>query len=277
MALLPAVFVIFAFLWWRRAWNLQRFVTICALSLVLPSALVLYSSWKSSRVQGFTTHKFWLPKGGAPGQPEMNYKDLFLVKAADLQLFRAPEMFKPEPSDGNSYHLGFRRAHKHSYLALSHMGIFTDPMNLFQDLPGSQGVGRFLIPDFKTRRPWKTPVMVASMSLGTLWTVLALIGTPWIFFGAVKRLWGDKLEREDAAALLGISYFLLMFLPIPFVLWGCVHGYWMPRLILPSLLFFFWAAFLLLDRTIVAKSGRIAFDVLILVIVQSGIEIVMLT
>jgi hypothetical protein len=54
--------------------------------------------------------------------------------------------------------------------------------------------------------------------------------------------------------------------------WGCRDGYWTPRLILPSLLFFFWAAFLLLDRTIVSKSEKIAFDVLALVIVQSGIE-----
>lgn len=276
MALLPAVFVIFAFLWWRRAWSLKRFVAICALSLVLPSALVLYSSWQSYRVQGFTTHKFWLPKGGVPGQPEMDYKDLLLVKARDLELFKAPEEFTAEPSDEGRYHIGFRRAHQHSYLGLSHMGIFTDPMNLFQDLPGAQSIDRFLIPDYKTRRPWKTSVMVAAMSMGTLWTVLALIGTPWLFFGAVRRVWGDKFEREDAAVLLGIAYFLLMFLPIPFVYWGCLHGYWMPRLILPSLLCFFMAGFLLLDRTIVPKSQKIAVLVLALVIVQSGIEIVTL-
>jgi 4-amino-4-deoxy-L-arabinose transferase-like glycosyltransferase len=276
MALLPAIFVIFAFLWWRRAWNLKRFVTICALSLVLPSALVLYSSWQSFRVQGFTIHRIWLPKEGVPGQPEMNYKDLFSVKAADLELFKAPEEFKREPSDEGHYHVGFRRAHQHSYLGLSHMGIFTDPMNLFQDLPGPQSIDRFLHCDFKTRRPWKTAVMVAAMSLGTLWTVLALAGTPWIFCGAVKDLWRDKLEREDATAFLGIAYFLLMFLPIPFVYWGCLYGYWMPRLILPSLLCFSWAGFLLLDRTIGAKSEKVASVVLAFVIVQSGIEIVTL-
>jgi 4-amino-4-deoxy-L-arabinose transferase-like glycosyltransferase len=273
MALLPAIFAIFMFLWMKRRWNLTRFVAICVLSLVLPSVLLLYSSWKSSRVQGFTTQKIWLPKG-AP--PEMNYKDLFLVKAADLQLFRAPEMFKYEPSDGNNYHIGYRVAHKHSYLALSHMSTFTDTQNLFQDLPVPQSVDQFLIPDFKTRRPWKTPVNVASMSLGTLWTLLALIGTPWIFFGAVKNLWRDKLEREDVAALLGTAYFLLMFLPIPFIMWSCLYGYWTPRLILPSLLFFFWAAFLFLDRTIVRKSEKIAFVVLALVIVQTATEIVIL-
>jgi hypothetical protein len=276
MALLPAVFVIFAVLWSKRTWKLKRFVTICALSLVLPSALVLHDYWQSTRVKNAAAKTVWIPKGGAPGQPEMTWKDLFLVKTADLELFRAPEMFKHEPSDGNNQHVGYRVAHKHSYLALSHMSTFTDTQNLFQDLPVTQSVDNHLIPDFHTRRPWKTPVNVASMSLGTLWTVLALIGTPWIFLGAVKNLCRDKLEREDVAALLGIAYFLLMFVPIPFVMWTARDGAWTTRLILVPLLYFFWAAFLLLDRTIVSKSAKIAFDVLVLVIVQSGIEIVML-
>ena len=277
VALLPAVFVIFAFLWWKRGWNLKRFVTICAFSLVLPSVLVLYSFWESTRVKNPVARTIWLPKEGAAGQPDMDWKDLLSVKAVDLELFRAPEMFKREAADGIGYHMGYRVAHKHSYLALSHLFTFTDTWNLFQDLPGPQSVDRFFNTDYKVRPPWKTPVNMASMSFGTLWTVLALIGTPWIFFGAIKNLWKDKLKREDAAAFLGIAYFLLMFLPIPFVYHGCRDGFWTSRLILAPLLFFFWAGFLLLDRTIVAKSEKIAFVVLALVLVQSGIEIVMLT
>ncbi|HEX7517478.1 MAG TPA: glycosyltransferase family 39 protein [Chthoniobacterales bacterium] len=273
MALLPAAFVIFAFLWWKRRWPLRRFIAICALSLVLPSALLLYSSWRSARAKGFATERIWLQKGM---EPDMNYKDLFSVKVADLELFKAPEMFKREPSDGNNYHMGYRVAHQHSYLALSHMSTFTDTQNLFQDLSMPPDLDIRLNAAYKTRRPGNTPLNVASMSLGTLWTVLALIGTPVIFFGAVRNLFRGKLEREDVAALLGAAYFLLMFLPIPFVIWGCRDGFWTPRLILPCLFFFFWAAFLFLDRTIVRKSEKIAFDVLTLVIVQCGIEIVML-
>lgn len=266
MALLPAVFVIFGFLWWKRAWSLKRFVTICALSLVLPSALVLHAYWASARAKDSVAQTVWLPKGGAPGQPDMSWKELFWVKTADLQLFRAPEYFKKEI-------LG---AHKHSYLGLVHLGTFTDTMNLFQDLPGSHSIDRILIPDLKTRRPWKTPVMAGSMSFGALWTVLALIGTAWLFFGALRRLWRDKIEREDAAAFLGISYFLLLFLALPFVYSGALGGGWTPRLIVVPLLCFFWAAFLLLDRTIVAKWEKSAFVFLALVLVQCGIEIVML-
>lgn len=273
VALLPGVFVIFAFLWWNRRWSLKRFVTICVLSLMLPSVLLLYGYWKSSRVRGFTTEGIWLPKDKTA---EMDYKDLFLVKRADLQLFKAPEMFTPQPEDMGQYHYGYRVAHKHSYLALSHMSTFTDTQNIFQDLPIPQSVDRHLIPDYHRRRAWKTPVNMASMALGTLWTALALIGTPFVLFGAARHLWKGKLEREDVTALLGTAYFLLMFLPIPFLFSSVVWGYWTPRLILPALLFFFWAAFLFLDRTIVKRSERIAFDVLTLVIVQCGIEIVML-
>jgi len=274
MALLPTVFVILVILWWNRAWTLKRFVTICALSLVLPSGLVLHDYWQSTHARDAAAKTMWLPKGGAPGQPETTWKDLFSVKAADLQLFSAPEFFKRKPSD--PYPFGFREPHRHGYLALWHLGVFTDIYNLFQDLPVPQSIDNFLIPDSKVRPPWKTPVMAASMSLGTLWTLLALVGTPWIFLGAITHLLRDKMEREDVAAFLGIAYFLLMFLPIPFMYWTALTGSFAPRLSIVPQLYFFWAGFLLLDRTIVAKWQKIAFDVLILVMVQCGIAIVML-
>jgi DNA-binding beta-propeller fold protein YncE len=266
MALIPTLFVVFIFLWASRRWKWQRFFAICLLSLSLASALSIHSFWASSRLHGWNTEKHWLPKGGSPGQPEMDYKDLLSVKTNDLRLFRAPEYFMGEVLLPNRY----------SYLGLSHMGVFTDTMNLFQELPGSQSIGRYLIPNLKVRRPWKTPVMVASMSLGTLWTVLALIGTPLIFLGALKHLYEDKLEREDALVFLGGAYFLLMFLPIPFVDSSVRSGYWTPRLILPPLLCFFCAAFLLIDKSVARSSKTIAAVLLALVIIQSAIEIVML-
>ena len=263
MAILPAAFAILVCCWWKRAWKLKRFVMICTVSLVLPSTLSLYSFWASSRTHGYNTEKHWLHKGMAA---EMNYKDIFSLKANDLQLFRAPEYFKRE----------ILAAHKHGYLALSHMGVFTDPMNLFQVLPIPQRLDVYLIPDQKTRPPWKTPIMVASMSLGTLWTLLALIGVPWSLIGAVRNLVRNKLQREDVMAVLGTAFFLLMFLPIPFVYAGVIFGYWTPRLILPSLLYFFLAAFLLIDRKIAVQSPNIVVVTLALVMVQSAIEIVML-
>lgn len=262
MALLPAVFVIFVFLWWKRAWNLKRFAAICALSLVLPSSFSLYSFWASPR-GGFNTHQLWLGKG-MPA--DLNFKDLFSVKANDAQLFSAPEYFKKEILVANKY----------SYLGLSHMGTFTDTMNLFQVFQLPPNLAGYLIPDMKTRTPWKTSVMKASMSLGVLWTLLALIGTAWISFRALRNLGRDKLEPEDTAAFLGIAYFLLMFLPLPFIYAGVMFGYWTPRLILPSLLCFFWAAFLFLDRKIVRGSPQITDVVLALVVVQCGMEITML-
>jgi hypothetical protein len=67
-----------------------------------------------------------------------------------------------------------------------------------------------------------------------------------------------------------------MFLPLPLVYSAALGGGWTPRYILVPLLYFFWSAFLLLDRTLVTKSPRSAFVVFALVIVQSGIEVAML-
>jgi 4-amino-4-deoxy-L-arabinose transferase-like glycosyltransferase len=263
MGLLPAVFLLFISIWKKRNWKLRRFVLICLLALAFPSAVAAYSFWASSRVHGYNTEKHWLPKGMPP---DMDFKDLFTVKPADIQLFRAPEYFKRD----------ILSPHKHSYLALSHMATFTDSMNLFQDLSVPQHFGAVLIPDQKIRRSWKTPVMQASLVMGTFWTLLALAGTAWTLALAIRNLFQNKLEREELTAILAIAFFLVIFLPIPFVHAGALFGYWTPRLILPALLYFFWAAFLLIDRKIVRQRTGLAAAVFLLVFIQCALEIVIL-
>ena len=263
MALLPALLVIFICAAANRKWKLRQFLLVCALALALPTATAGYSFWASSRVHGYNTEKHWLEKGEAP---DMNYKDLLSVKTNDIGLFRAPEYFKRQ----------MLAPHKHSYLALSHMGTFGDPMNLFQDLSVPQHFGGDLIPDQKTRRAWKTPIMQASIALGTFWTLLALAGSAWTLWLAMRGLARDQLEREQLTAILGTAYFLLMFLPIPFVHAGALFGYWTPRLILPALVYFFWAAFLLIDRKVARQQTIVAVAVLLLALVQCAIEAVML-
>jgi 4-amino-4-deoxy-L-arabinose transferase-like glycosyltransferase len=263
MALLPVVLIVFSWIWRKRAWTLPRFASVCIVSLALPSAVTVYSFWASSQVHGYNTEKHW-ERNGIPA--DMNYKDLFSVKAHDIQLFNAPEYFKRD----------ILAPHKHSYLGLSHLAVFTDPMNLFQDLSVPQNFGSILIPDQKTRRPWKTSVMEMSMLFGTVWTVLAFVGTTCNTVLALRHLYKDNLHLEDCAMFLGVAYFLLMFLPIPFVHGGALFGYWTPRLILPALLCFFLAGFLLLDRKLATKSKNIAFVLLALVVLQSVTEILVL-
>ncbi len=263
MALIPTLLLVFFVLWPKRRWKIGRFFATCVLSLAVPCALSIHSFWASSRAHGYNTEKHWVQKGIPP---DMTYRDLLLVKTNDLRLFRAPEYFKRE----------ILLPHRYSYLGLSHMGVFTDPMNLFQDLSVPQNIGRVLIPDQKTRRAWKTPVMSASMSLGIIWTVSALIGTAWLLVSAFCRLTKGDLEREHITILLGTAYFLLMFLPIPFVHGGALFGYWTPRLILSALLSFYLAAFLFIDRKIALRLEGIPYAVLLLVSIQCVVDVVML-
>jgi cytochrome b561 len=150
-------------------------------------------------------------------------------------------------------------------------------MNLFQILTVPQNFGSVLIPDQKRRQPWKTPVMQVSMWLGVIWTVLVLVSVPWSLFQAFRNLIKRKLNRENVTAILGIAFFLIVFLLIPFVHAAALFGYWTPRLILPALLSFYLAAFLFIDRKIARGSSLIVRTVLFLVLVQCGIEAVMLT
>jgi len=263
MALIPMLFVVLLSLWIKRQWNLQRFCAISILSLALPSVLSIHSFWASSRMHGYNTEKHWVKKGVPP---DMTYRDLLLVKANDLRLFRAPEYFKRE----------ILLPHRYSYLGLSHMAVFTDPMNLFQELSVPQDIAKVLIPDQKTRRAWKTPVMSASMYLGIIWTASALVGTAWLLLSALYRLAKGDLQREHITILLGVAYFLLMFLPIPFVHGGALFGYWTPRLILPALLAFFLAGFLFIDQKVLPNSVAIAIGVEFLVATQCAVEAVML-
>jgi hypothetical protein len=263
MALIPTLLVVFLSLYLKHRWSLWQFFTICVLSLALPSALSIHSFWASSRMHGYNTEKHWVKKGIPP---DMTYRDILAVKANDLRLFRAPEYFKRE----------ILLPHRYSYLGLSHMGVFSDPMNLFQELSVPQDIGKVLIPDQKTRRAWKTPVMSTSLYLGVIWTVSALVGTAWLLLSALHRLVKGDLQREHVTILLGVAYFLLMFLPIPFVHGGALFGYWAPRLILPALLAFFLAGFLFIDQKVLRNSLAIAIAVEFLVAIQCAVEAIML-
>lgn len=263
MGLIPAIFVLLLGVWRRRSWKLKRFLAICVLSLTAPSLLALHSFWASSRVHGYNTEKHWLTKGEAP---DMDYRDLFSLKANDVELFRAPEYFRSE----------IRAPHEHSYLGLAHLGIFTDTMNLFQIPPKGQDLGKVWGPDDKTRRSWKTGIMQASMFLGVPWALLVLAAVPWSFCRAFRHFLDRRLEREDVASVLGTAFFLVMFLPIPFVSRGALFGFWTPRLILPALLCFFLQAFLLLDRKVARNCEQIAYVVLVLVTIQCSFEAAML-
>ena len=115
------------------------------------------------------------------------------------------------------------------------------------------------------------------MCLGVIWTVLVLVSVPGSLFHAFRNLIDRKVNREDVTAILGIAFFLIVFLLIPFVHGGALFGYWTPRLILPALLSFYLAAFLLIDRKILRGSTLIVGTVLVLVFVQCGLEAVILT
>ena len=118
--------------------------------------------------------------------------------------------------------------------------------------------------------------MSMSIYLGVIWTALALVGTAWLLLSALYQLLKGDIQREHITILLGVAYFLLMFLPIPFVHGAALFGYWTPRLILPALLAFFLAGFLFIDQKVLPNSLAIAIAVEFLVAIQCTVEAIML-
>ena len=265
MALLPVILAIFIVLSVKRGWRFQNLAMVVLISLGAATTFSLASFWLSHQVHGYNTEKHWRPITEGVVR-DMNFIDLVSIKSSDAWLFSAPECFKRYVAI----------PHEHGYLALAHYGIFTDPMNLFQRMTVPETFGAVLIPDQKDRAPWKTRVMIASMLLGVVWTLSAVIGTLWALRRAVQNLARGRLEPENTNVLLGTAFFLLIFLPIPFVYGAVLFGYWTPRLILPALLAFSVAAFLFIEEKFVRGSQTLAFGVLALVIVQAAFELMIL-
>lgn len=260
-ALLPTVLLVLLAAYRKTP---GKFARIAALALILPGAFAAFTFWASSQSHGWNTEIHWERKGIPP---DMNYGDFLTVKPRDLELFRVPNYFKGRILGG----------HKYSYLALVHYGTFTDAMNLFQSFPNPPAFKTTLIPDSKVRSPWKTPVMSASMILGVIWTLLAIAGAIWTSAVTIKNCIRGQLGRRDLLVLFGMAMFLVVFLPMRFVHGASIFGYWTPRLILPSVIYFFTAAFLLIDRKLVTRAAWIAPITFILVCAQSMLAILILS
>jgi hypothetical protein len=186
----------------------------------------------------------------------MNYHDLLLVKPSDIQLFKAPEYFK----------YGIQRGHRYSYL-----GIFGNFYRYDEPVSGSNSSSSFgavLIP--RARRQRKTPI----------------IQLPW-FWGGLDGACSDSFateppgrceissnkSSEEDVPLFSITFFLIVFLLMPFVHYAGLFGYGHLASYCP--LCFTWQFLLLMTKSSGGKSYWWSSSALSLR--QCGIEAVMLT
>ena len=228
----------------------RRGVAVAALiCLLVPSSAFWVQMRLSKQANGTTVVSQWL----APGEPiQMTLADLVLLKRTDREILKAPQYFQD----------GLWQPHKYSYLALLHLATFTDALNYLQQKPrlsahwdthtrDSDG-----LPRTSAATIWSPVAVVGALPL----TAAAFLAALWFSVASVSWLAGRRGRAVMPLAVLALlagGFYAPIILNITKVKCPYSCGYWLPRLVMPSLLTFLVLGFVLIERAIAAlPRGR---------------------
>ena len=217
-----------------------RWALVGAAALALPAAVWALQMRASARLGGAITSQVWL----APGAPPvMRWGDILAPKRADARLLSAPEYFRDRIYEPGRY----------SYPGLLHLATFTDSMGVFQP-PTEALASQLRTLTMKPANRDRSALSQALQSWSARWclpfSALAAAGT--LLFGALG-LASLALRRPlvpDAAvvaAALAAGFYAPVFLTLTRVNDPYAAGYWMPRLVMPSVVVFLCLGIAALD------------------------------
>jgi hypothetical protein len=190
-----------------------------------------------------------------------------MLRAHDIDVLRAPLYIDRITLLGTeSYNLLV--SNRHSYPALLHLSIFTDPLNIFQYDPTDAYFGP------------RDALHQGLMTFAVNWALplaLLMIAAPAVYlFRARSYLRGLRegpLDRRLPILIVlafSVAFFLNIALFMPYVQFAYYHGYWTARLVLPALLGFGLLGFTLLDERLRWSSARLG--VLAYAVVQAVVH-----
>ncbi len=201
------------------------------------------------------------------GTGEMTWRSLLGWRTTDTRIFAAPIYWERVELAGRVV-MPMLEANAYSYPALLHLATFTDVLNF-----GPGGVHRSHLP-----RP--APQQAAacwSVRTGlcfTLAAAAAFVVFWWRFIRAA--LFPHRAPAPSTAWVLwsvpALAWQLAIMVPLPFVHHAYDWGYWLPRLVLPSLWCFGWGLFVLLDE-ILRPHRRLAFAVFTPTLLQAALHL----
>ena len=272
LALLPALALTLLLLVRTGKLNRPQALAFLVLVLLLPGVLGTILLLRSS-------HRTVHPWKKVPGSGSaMRLDDLLVMKKRDLHLLNAPSY---DERDGYGK-LSLMVPHRFSYPALLHLGIFTDHLNFFQYDPNR--------PYIPARSAANQRLMALSVKTSIPLSIAAFLATLWytarvaaLFLRGVRRGQGSFGTREFAllmTVLFGLACYLVIVLALPYLRWAYWSGYWLPRLVMPSVMSFFLLAFAALDELLVRCGPRavaaLALAALIGVTAQSALHVAFL-
>jgi hypothetical protein len=256
---------------WREA------ALLSALALLAPLLLVAI---------GRLTRPDFAAGFAITGKPAnlMTYGDILSVKRVDSHIFDAPPWDEPlDPALRPAYNgkplfapgpYELLVNHRHGYLALNHLMIFTDGDNIFQYDPTDAYFGQ--------RSERNQQLMALAVKTGvpiTLACIACMVTLGGI--GIVQGTFAPVRSRPDieTALLLALGWFAnnVVFLPFVGGAGPYLAGLWDPRLNMAALLLFLLLTVYVLDRTLRGRAGTMVMRVALLyVIFQSALQVAFL-
>jgi hypothetical protein len=229
---------------WGRLGRAERlhWALVGGLCLVIP-AKILELQYREIRAENNVMRHVWL-RNGAPAV--MRLRDLLLPKAADAAHFQAPRYFQDRIYETRRY----------SYPGLLHLATVTDCMDLFQAPP--KGIRDHIgdptwMPAVRERSAAAQALSVWSVRLSLGFSLLAVTGTLLCMCQAARAMGGGGWRTSEAAvvlAALAAGFYLPLVASLPRLNNPYLGAFWMPRLVLPSIIVFFIFGFALIDRLV---------------------------
>lgn len=234
-----AVLVVLAIYRRRPARGRLVWFLAAVLAFAPPAVLVEFEMVQALKASGTVKGAEWNPDF-AP--PPMRWRDLLLFQASDVKLFSAPDYFRGE--------LFWPRAY--SYPALLHVACFTDILGNFQTpRVTTDWDHRSQVYVYRWRSPRSQLLQEVSVASGLVFSALAAAGLVVCGVLSVLALASDKARIPQAVTvmtLLALGYYLPQFYSLHFLARPYSLGYWLPRLVAPSLVVFFILGFVLAER-----------------------------
>jgi hypothetical protein len=201
-------------------------------------------------------------------------RSVLFFRTGDLELLDVPAHW-PMTQNPKTRSPSFWNFNRYSYPALLCLGTFTDVQNLFQS---KAGLDREPKESYKggalvgKRSKLNQRLMKISMRIGVPIFICILFSLPIFCLHSLIRLLRQRSVRDFiwlSAFLIGMAWLCFMLCLIPLTLGAYIGGYYLTRLVVPSLMIFSLLFFAGLDRFRVFRQRYVASTLLCLVIAQS--------
>jgi hypothetical protein len=182
---------------------------------------------------------------------DMDWRSLLMFRRADVDVLRAPPYAEQISLHGDqAYNLLV--SNRHSYPALLHLSMFSDPMNIYQSDPSDS--------DFGARDGLHQELMTVAVNSAIPLSVLMLVATGVYLFRMPSYLRGLRASPAGRPLLTMVvlcfsgAFFANIAVFLPFVRYAYYAGYWQARLVMPALLGFFFLGFVFLDERLRSRA-----------------------